>query len=75
MKCFLFDFNDVYTNKEEVKKKTTRRSRVKKTADAAPVTEVAEETIEATDTPAAQAEDKCSRIDVNNSNISERISS
>ena len=52
----LVDFNDVYTNKEEAKKKTTRRSRAKKTADAAPVAEVAEETTEATDT-AAETED------------------
>ena len=53
----LVDFNDVYTNKEETKKKTTRRGKAKKTADAAPVAEVAEETTEATDTPAAETED------------------
>ena len=52
----LVDFNDVYTNKEEAKKKTTRRSSAKKTADAAPVAEVAEEITAATDT-AAETED------------------
>ncbi len=53
----LVDFNDVYRNKEEAKKKTTRRGKAKKTSDAAPVAEVAEETTEATDTPAAETED------------------
>ena len=53
----LVDFNDVYTNKEEAKKKTTRRGKAKKTADAAPVAEVAEETTEATDYPATETED------------------
>ncbi len=52
----LVDFNDVYTNKEETKKKSTRRGKAKKAADA-PVAEVAEETTEATDSPAAETED------------------
>ena len=52
----LVDFNDVYTNKDETKKKSTRRGKAKKAADA-PVAEVAEETTEATDSPAAETED------------------
>ncbi|MDA9244877.1 50S ribosomal protein L17 [Flavobacteriaceae bacterium] len=38
----LVDFNDVYTNKDEETKKTTRRSRAKKPADA-PAVEATEE--------------------------------
>jgi large subunit ribosomal protein L17 len=53
----LVDFNDVYTNKEETKKKTTRRGKAKKSADTAPVAEVAEETTESNDTSAAETED------------------
>ena len=52
----LVDFNDVYTNKEEAKKKSTRRGKAKKATDA-PVAEVAEETIEATDSSADETED------------------
>lgn len=52
----LVDFNDVYTNKEETKKKSTRRGKAKKAADA-PVAEVAEEATEASDSPAAETED------------------
>ena len=53
----LVDFNDVYTNKEETKKKTTRRGKAKKSADTVPVAEVAEETTESNDTSAAETED------------------
>jgi large subunit ribosomal protein L17 len=49
----LVDFNDVYTNKEEAKKKSTRRGKAKKAADA-PVDEVTEETIEAADSSAGE---------------------
>ncbi len=52
----LVDFNDVYTNKEETKKKSTRRGKAKKAADA-PVAEVVEETTEAADSSAAETED------------------
>ena len=52
----LVDFNDVYTNKEEAKKKSTRRGKAKKAADA-PVAEVVEETTEAADSSAAEKED------------------
>lgn len=52
----LVDFNDVYTNKEEAKKKSTRRGKAKKAADA-PVAEVVEETTEAADSSAAETED------------------
>ena len=47
----LVDFNDVYTNKEEETKKTTRRSRAKKSADA-PTVEASEEA------PAVDASEK-----------------
>jgi large subunit ribosomal protein L17 len=53
----LVDFNDVYTNKEETKKKTTRRGKAKKSADTAPVAEVAEESTESNDTSAAETEE------------------
>jgi large subunit ribosomal protein L17 len=38
----LVDFNEVYTNKEETKKKSTRRSRAKKPAET-PAAEVVDE--------------------------------
>ncbi|MGB1972194.1 MAG: 50S ribosomal protein L17 [Flavobacteriaceae bacterium] len=57
----LVDFNEVYTNKTETKKKSTRRSRAKKTEDApvaetAPV-DVAEETAATPEAEATETED------------------
>ena len=53
----LVDFNEVYTNKEETKKKSTRRRKAKKTAEAAPVAEQAEESTEAADEAAKETDD------------------
>ncbi|MGB0366390.1 MAG: 50S ribosomal protein L17 [Flavobacteriaceae bacterium] len=53
----LVDFNDVYTNNEVTKKKSTRRGKTKKAVDAPPVAEVAEETTATNETPAAETED------------------
>ncbi|MGB1449584.1 MAG: 50S ribosomal protein L17 [Flavobacteriaceae bacterium] len=53
----LVDFNEVYTNKEETKKKSTRRSRAKKTEEAAPAAEQTEQAAEAADTAPAETED------------------
>ena len=51
----LVDFNEVYSNKEETKKKSTRRSRAKKTEAAVePAAETANEAVE----EATQSEEK-----------------
>ncbi|MDA8898013.1 50S ribosomal protein L17 [Flavobacteriaceae bacterium] len=50
----LVDFNDVYSNKEETTKKTTRRSRAKKPTADAPVAAAATEVTETPDAPAAE---------------------
>ena len=51
----LVDFNEVYSNKEETKKKSTRRSRAKKTEAAVePAAETAKEAVE----EATQSEEK-----------------
>lgn len=51
----LVDFNDVYTNKDEETKKTTRRSRAKKPADS-PAVEATEEATE--EAPVVDAPEK-----------------
>ena len=50
----LVDFNEIYNNNESAKKKTTRRSRSKKAAEAETVETVAE----APEAPAAETEEK-----------------
>ena len=67
----LVDFNEIYNNNEGAKKKTTRRSRSKKAAEAETVETVAE----APEAPSSRNRRKVRRIDVNNYNIGQRISS
>ena len=50
----LVDFNDVYSNKEETTKKTTRRSRAKKPTADTPVAAAATEVTETPDAPEAE---------------------
>ena len=51
----LVDFNEVYTSKEESKKRNTRRSRAKKPAES-PAAEVVEETANPVEEPSAETD-------------------